>query len=201
MDSYSARANTIFCTFATVLGTAAFCNHMSSKLPNMQATPVATVKLNTVHDLTVNTYLGMDQSMFSFDYEHDLSTEFHWNMNMLFMYLVASYNDTSNVRNEVTIWDAIVADPVEAVAKREKMMVEYPLRDQFRELRGRKLDLQLRYRTMPITGVMGHKIVASSIFEVPKEYFRDESASESEPKKRRRQRDQKKKQVRFNDDE
>lgn len=32
---------------------------------------------------------------------HNLSTEFHWNMNQLFLYVVATYNDTtSNMRNE-----------------------------------------------------------------------------------------------------
>ena len=51
-------------------------------------------------DLTFNNNLNMDQGMLSFNLEHDLSSEFNWNMNQLFVYMVASYNNTSNKRNE-----------------------------------------------------------------------------------------------------
>eukprot|EP00446_Apocalathium_sp_SHHI-4_P004983 CAMPEP_0177184778 /NCGR_PEP_ID=MMETSP0367-20130122/17743_1 /TAXON_ID=447022 ORGANISM="Scrippsiella hangoei-like, Strain SHHI-4" /NCGR_SAMPLE_ID=MMETSP0367 /ASSEMBLY_ACC=CAM_ASM_000362 /LENGTH=193 /DNA_ID=CAMNT_0018631925 /DNA_START=161 /DNA_END=739 /DNA_ORIENTATION=- len=147
-------------------------NHATSYLPNFQATPTAQVGLNKVHDLTVNTYLNMDQCTLSFDLSHDLSTEFHWNTNQLFVYLVASYNETSNKRNEVTIWDNIITKKADAKFS-GKLLVEYPLRDQHRELRGKDVRLHLRYRTMPIIGRMYEKEVAVGDFKVGKEYFRD----------------------------
>mmetsp|Transcript_26316 Transcript_26316/g.59900 ORF Transcript_26316/g.59900 Transcript_26316/m.59900 type:complete len:189 (-) Transcript_26316:191-757(-) len=173
MDSHSARANTIFCSFVTVLGTMAVLNHMTAYMPRFQATPTGKISLNKVHDLTVNTFLNMDQCMFSFNMSHDLTTEFNWNMNQLFVYLVASYNETSNKRNEVTIWDRIVTNEEEAKLASNNLMVEYPLRDQYKELRGRDIRLHLRYRTMPITGIMYTKEVGVARFQQKNDYFRD----------------------------
>merc|ERR1712083_683390 len=112
-------------------------NHVTVvALPQFTPDPLAKVALNKIHDLTVNTYLQMDQCMLSFNVSHDLSSEFNWNMNQLFVYLVASYNDTSNKHNEVILWDRIVRDPEQALFKKKTQMVKYQLRDQYQELRG-----------------------------------------------------------------
>lgn len=187
MDSYSARANTIFCSFVTVLGTMAVLNHLTTWLPSFATTSTGSVHLNKVHDLTINTFLNMDQSVLSFDASHDLTSEFNWNMNQLFVYLVASYNSTSNRRNEVTLWDRIVTNKDEAVSAGKQLMIEYPLRDQGRELRGQDIRLDLRYRTMPITGLMYPKQLGSSVFKANNEYFRDgtiPALPDRQPKKR-----------------
>ncbi|CAE7716148.1 Arxes2 [Symbiodinium pilosum] len=106
MDSYSARGNSIFCTFVTVLGTTAVLNHLSTFLPMKQfdVRTSGTVHLNKIHDLIPNSHHACDQSVLSFNVSHQLSSEFHWNMNQLFVYLVATYNDTaSNMRNEALL--------------------------------------------------------------------------------------------------
>merc|ERR1719329_964646 len=154
MDSYSARGQHHFLYFRDCLGTMAVLNHLTTFLPQFKTSETASVSLNKVHDMTVNTYLGMDQAMLSFDIDHDLSSDFHWNMNQLFVYLVASYNDTSNKRNEVTVWDRIVQSEKQAKLSSKDLMVEYPLRDMYRELKGKDARLHLRYRTMPIVGLM-----------------------------------------------
>uniref|UniRef100_A0A7S0A8Z6 Signal peptidase complex subunit 3 n=1 Tax=Pyrodinium bahamense TaxID=73915 RepID=A0A7S0A8Z6_9DINO len=173
MDSHSARANTIFCTFVTVLGTTAVLNHATAYLPEFAATPTGSVGLNKVHDLTVNTFLNMDQCTLSFNVSHNLTSEFNWNMNQLFVYLVATYNDTTNRRNEVTLWDRIATSREEALLSAKQLMIEYPMRDQYKELRGRDVRLHVRYRTMPITGIMYEKEVGSAKFRQNSEYFRD----------------------------
>merc|ERR1719203_2545525 len=103
-------------------------NHLTTHLPAFATNPSGTVGLHKVHDLTVNTYLNMDQSTLSFDLNHDLTSEFNWNMNQLFVYMVASYNSSSNVRNEVTLWDRIVSNEEEAMLAARQLMVEYPMR-------------------------------------------------------------------------
>eukprot|EP00434_Breviolum_minutum_P022254 symbB.v1.2.019639.t1/scaffold1617.1/size109270/3 len=169
MDTYSSRANTIFCTFCTVLGTTAVLNHLSTFLP-MDQFDVHTsgaLQLNKVHDLVPNSHFNSDQSVLSFHLNHNLAEEFHWNMNQLFLYVVATYNDTeSNKRNEVTIYDKIIRSPEAAKFKQKNVMIEYPLRDQVRELRDRKVRLHARYRTMPIVGLMHEKEVASVDIQV-----------------------------------
>merc|ERR1719213_778569 len=106
-------------------------------------------------------------------------------MNQLFVYLVASYEDTSNVRNEVTLWDSVVVGVEEAKFSARQLMVEYPLRDQYRELRGRNISLHLKYRTMPITGIMYMKEAATSSFMQAKEYYRDEHKVEKEKRRKK----------------
>jgi len=175
MDTYSARGNTIFCTFVTVMGTMAGLNYGTSYLPSFKPVTTGSINVAKVHDLTLNTYLNMDQSILSFNLNHDLTKEFHWNMNQLFVYLVAEYNSTSNVRNQVTVWDRIVSNADEAALAAKQLMIEYPMRDQYRELRGRDIKLIVRYRTMPIVGAMYDKVLTSTDFKSPDDYFRDAS--------------------------
>mmetsp|Transcript_16707 Transcript_16707/g.37649 ORF Transcript_16707/g.37649 Transcript_16707/m.37649 type:complete len:184 (-) Transcript_16707:64-615(-) len=183
MDSHSARGNTIFCTFVTVLGTMGTLNHLTTFLPRFATSSTGGIKLNKVHDLTVNTYVEMDQSTMSFDINHDLTSEFNWNMNQLFVYVVASYNSTANRRNEVTVWDRIVTNREEAKLSAKQLMIKYPMRDQYKELRGADVDLEVRYRTMPIIGVMHTKELPPTRFTLPKEYFRDPNAAPSGKRK------------------
>mmetsp|Transcript_12438 Transcript_12438/g.34257 ORF Transcript_12438/g.34257 Transcript_12438/m.34257 type:complete len:181 (-) Transcript_12438:83-625(-) len=172
MESYSSRANTLFCTFLTVLGTAAFAGHFTTYLPMFEPHIEARIELDEVVDLTVNKVLNMDQCMLKFNLRHNLTEEFNWNMNQLFLYVVATYNDTANVRNEVTIWDNIIVSEDQGFYDKKGLMVEYPLRDQYKELRGRDIRLEVRYRTMPITGVMYEKRVAHGDFTNIPEYSR-----------------------------
>eukprot|EP00927_Polykrikos_kofoidii_P025061 TRINITY_DN225_c0_g1_i1.p1 TRINITY_DN225_c0_g1~~TRINITY_DN225_c0_g1_i1.p1 ORF type:complete len:207 (-),score=18.24 TRINITY_DN225_c0_g1_i1:101-661(-) len=183
MDSYSSRANSMFCTFATVLGTASVASHLSTFLPQFQASPSATISDPKVHDLTVNSYYNMDQSTLTFNLDMNLTSEFNWNMNQLFVYMVATYNDTSNMRNEVTVWDKIIGkhDPAH-FAPETPLVIKYPLRDQYRELRGKDVRLHLRYRTMPLTGLMYQKEVSVADFQLPGEYFRQEDPSKKKRK-------------------
>jgi len=194
MDSYSTRGNSIFCTFVTVLGTCAVMNHLTTWLPmeRFETKPEASIALNKVYQLTYNTHYEQEESVFSFDLKYDLSTEFHWNMNQIFLYVVCTYNDTrSNQRNEVTVWDKIITKKEDATFNHKNVAVEYPLRDQKKDLKSTKIRLHLRYRTMPITGVMYEKEVARGDFQLPAEYFRDASAQsrEEDMKKARKKAD------------
>merc|ERR1719261_431313 len=126
MESYAARGNTIFATFFTCLGFFAFLNHATSWFYNPR--PMVDLKVHKVHDMTINSYLDADQCSISMDLDHDLSSEFHWNMNQLFVYITATYETSSNRRNEVTIYDTIVTNSREAVGKVTDAMNEYPMR-------------------------------------------------------------------------
>lgn len=173
MESYSTRANSIFVCFITVLGTMAVINHLTTYLPEFKASPTSTLAVEKVHDLNLNSHFQMDQSTLSFNLQYNFTSEFHWNMNQLFVYVVASYNHTTNVRNEVILWDDIIRNKEDAFLETTQFMVEYPLRDQYKELKGRDVRLHLRYRTMPITGIIYEKEVTVADFNLPNEYFRE----------------------------
>lgn len=172
-------------------------NHLSTFLPMKQfdVQTSGTVKMHKIHDLIPNSHHACDQSVLSFNISHQLASEFHWNMNQLFVYLVATYNDTaSNMRNEVTLWDRIVRSTDAASFKQRSVKIEYPLKDQHKELRSHKVRLHLRYRTMPVVGLMHEKEVAVDNFQMPGEYFRDgtqEAREEAVKKEKRKAREMK----------
>jgi len=134
----------------------------------------ASIEMSKIHDMTINAYMDSDQSNVSFDLEADFRELFHWNMNQLFVYVTASFETEKNKRNEVTIWDQIIQDKDEAVLSLKNVTNEYPIRDQYRSLRGRNIELIVNYRTMPITGLMHTHEAARSVFVSPNNYFRQD---------------------------
>merc|ERR1711964_561641 len=105
--------------------------------------------------------------------EYDLGEEFHWNMKLLFLYVVAEYETPKNEMNTVTIWDTAVKRGRKQAFSYKKAMNELPLRDQHRLLRDRNVTLFLKYRTVPITGWLHTKELGRETFRAPDAYFRD----------------------------
>ena len=107
------RFSTIFYTFVSAMGLAASLCHVTSYFfyPNINAN----IEFLKIHDFTLNNYLQMDQANLSFKLDLDLSEEFHWNQNQLFVYALVQYESDSNKLNEVVIWDEIVRSKEEAV--------------------------------------------------------------------------------------
>jgi len=173
MESYVNRFTTIFYTFVSAFGTAGVLCHLTSYMYSPNVT--ATVKMSKLHDFTLNNYLGMDQANLSIDAELDLREEFHWNQNQLFLYILARYESESNVRNEVIIWDEIVRSKKEAKISLKGLKNKYPLRDQFRQLKNKKIQLIVRYRRMPTIGLLDINELEpkkEAEFEMPEKYFR-----------------------------
>eukprot|EP00386_Alphamonas_edax_P009328 GDKI01030711.1.p1 GENE.GDKI01030711.1~~GDKI01030711.1.p1 ORF type:complete len:193 (+),score=44.99 GDKI01030711.1:57-581(+) len=171
MESYGTRANIIFCNFVTCLGVFAALNACSINVLTKQQ-PTGSIKMNEVLELSANTYFNADQMHLTFDLDADFNPVMNWNTNQLFLYVTASYMTTANKRNEVTVWDYILKDQANARMKLRKERNEYPLRDQFKQLRGRNVTLSLKYRYMPIVGFMTEHVVATSSFRIPDKYFK-----------------------------
>ncbi|CAD7937505.1 unnamed protein product [Amoebophrya sp. A25] len=183
MDSYVNRVATVFYTWLTAFGLAACFCHCSSYV----FSPVVDVQIANVwvQDFTYNNYLGQEQASLAFDMDADLTNEFNWNLKQLFVYLVVTYESESNQMNEVIIWDDIIRDKDSATLKFRKESAKYPLRDQHRDLKGTKASLVLRYRRMPIIGVMGEVENEQSrrAFKMPERYFRSQKPVKSHHEK------------------
>ena len=70
--------------------------------------------------------------------------------------------------------EQIIQDVDQAQISLKNVTNEYPIRDQYRSLRDRNVTLILKYRSMPITGIMHTHEAASSVFHSPNNYFRQE---------------------------
>ena len=69
----------------------------------------------------------------------DLRSVFNGNVEQLFVIVLAEYTSTSNIRNQVVLWDSIIT-------KRKKVRLK------FNELRDAEVDLELMWDIMPLTG-------------------------------------------------
>ncbi|KAF4705382.1 Signal peptidase complex subunit 3 [Perkinsus olseni] len=203
MESYTSRANTIFCTYCSVLCFLGLLCHFTSYI---DPAPIVsgTVALAGVQDMVLNGFLRADQANLQLNIDADLRQEMrHWSMNQLFVYITADYVTDSAVRNSVTIWDDIVRSEEEALIHLEGVTNEYPLRDVTKgTLRDNNITLTLHYQTMPIIGQMRqasldlgcphlaivalqHSLPPSESYRLPSEYIKGKSSGSERPKKRR----------------
>ena len=173
MDSNYTRAHQVFMTFIWVLIGVATLNHATSYL--LARNPTGSIALTAVKDLTENRSLRADQANLAFTWSADFSSEFNWNSNQLFVYIVAEYETEKKQRNQVTIYDTIIKSADEAVIN-QTVTNEYPLRDQFKgQLFGTQVKLVVHYMRMPLYGFMEKKILCESeAFTLPDEYKRAE---------------------------
>ncbi|CAD7947238.1 unnamed protein product [Amoebophrya sp. A120] len=172
MDSYVNRLTTIFYTFVTAFGFASILNHFSAYVC-FYPKPTGIISNIVLHDFTVNSFLGQEQANLSFDFEADLTSEFHWNQKQLFLYVLVKYETETSHLNEVIIWDEILRDKEEAKFSLQGLEAKYPLRDQFKELKKKQAKLVVRYRRMPIIGMMDESdFIESEPLEMPDRYFR-----------------------------
>ena len=72
----------------------------------------------------------------------------------------------------VTIWDQPLKSLTKSSVALSSVMNEYPIRDQFKLLKGRNVTLHFRYRTVPITGWLFTKELSPGEVTAPAKYFR-----------------------------
>ena len=173
MDSNYTRANQVFVTFMWVLFTTVTLSHISTYVL-FNPTPTATIAIEGLRDLTENKAFKSDQANLLIRFGADFTSEFNWNANQLYVFIVAEYETSKKGRNEVVLYDLIIRNVSEALIPESVMVNEYPLRDQFRNtLLGNKVILKVWYQRMPLYGLMNKVLLAESQpFTLPKEYVR-----------------------------
>ena len=112
------------------------------------------LELNTLR--SVKSHGGVDRALLSFNLHADMNPALHWNIKQLFLYVVASYKTKTNSKNEIVLWDSIIEaiNPDDWAIEADNMFVKYALVDQGNELRGKDIELQLRWDHMPLTGLL-----------------------------------------------
>jgi len=116
----------------------------------------------TVHSVTLEREYRdrVDYARVTLDIAADLSPLFHWHTKHVFFAVVAEYTSPSPsspgalVRNEITLWDRVLASAADAkfVAKGEH--VEYPLVDVGTSLRGANVTIVPIWRPVSTTGLL-----------------------------------------------
>ena len=173
MDSYSSRTSSIFTTFTTVLFTFATLNHLTYYIH--PTSPTGSVQISSASNLVFSEYkhYNADQVKFDIDLSVDLRSEYSWNVNQLYLFVVASYETSKNKRNEIVVFDKILRDIKDFKVNLKQQKVKYLLRDEFKNtLGGKKVTLSVKYQVMPVFGIMWTKEVpkASTELIIPKDY-------------------------------
>ncbi len=172
MDSYSNRASSLFTTFTTVLFTVAVLNHLTSYVCSPTPTGRITMSDHGILEYSEFKQFKADQIKFDFDMTLDLTSEYNWNVNQIYVFVVASYETSRNSKNEVVIYDRIIKEFNEYKLYMRLIRTKYSLRDEFKGLLGgKKVTLSIRYQVMPIFGVLSIKeLPAVGEFMVPHAY-------------------------------
>merc|ERR1711862_582296 len=133
----------------SVLAAISMTGHSSRNKPVVER-----LELNTLRSL--KSHGGVDRALLSFDIHANMNPALHWNIKQLFLYVVASYKTSSNSKNEIVLWDSIIEaiNPDDWAIEADNMFVKYALVDQGNELRGKDIELQLRWDHMPLTGLL-----------------------------------------------
>lgn len=106
----------------------------------------------------------------SIEFRIDLRSVFNWNTKQLFVFVVAEYETSSNVVNQVVIWDKIVQKRKQAKLKVKNQRTDYFLADQYDELRNTNIKLKLMWDIMPTCGRIFIHEKAGGHFQMPTVY-------------------------------
>jgi signal peptidase complex subunit 3 len=114
--------------------------------------------------------LGWEDVYLSLNIDANLSLLSNWNLKQVYLYVEAIY-DEGEKRNRAILWDTIIKKsdihkPIQLVKER----IEYHLRDVYKNLRGRNVELVLKYEYMPIVGQMSLHSIDSTQLTLPNSY-------------------------------
>ncbi|KAI8896452.1 signal peptidase 22kDa subunit [Globomyces pollinis-pini] len=90
----------------------------------------------------------------TFDLDADLSSLFHYNTKMLFVSILAEFENKEYKFNQACIWDDVIMDVEDSIFKLRKKKAEYMIHDLADSLAGSTANLTLQYQIIPWVGMM-----------------------------------------------
>ncbi|KAJ1612646.1 putative signal peptidase subunit [Cryptosporidium canis] len=155
MDSVISRINIIFCSFIVSLACCAAGNFASSFI--YRGAPIGNVELHSILDLGISPYLRNDQANIALNIDVELSKYVNWNTNQVFAFVYTSY-ENSRKQNFVTVWDDIFSRNTNRTSYSTKGIInKYPIRDFGRNLRNKKMVLNIAFCYMPVVGSIKYR--------------------------------------------
>eukprot|EP00299_Pterocystis_sp_00344_P004732 c16004_g1_i1.p1 GENE.c16004_g1_i1~~c16004_g1_i1.p1 ORF type:complete len:182 (+),score=26.89 c16004_g1_i1:47-547(+) len=166
MHSPLQRLNQVFMFSVTLFACQGFVANILALLE--PENPEVAVSFRNIN--LVRSKFNTDQANIEFDLSADLSTVFNWNTKQLFIMVVAEYQTTQNVRNEVVVWDHIIPSKEDAKFTRTGLKPEYHLRDLGFGLRSNNVTLLLKWNYMPNSGLLTYNSLGKDIRTFPESY-------------------------------
>ncbi|KAI6190460.1 Signal peptidase complex subunit 3 [Aphelenchoides bicaudatus] len=158
MHSLLSRANNISAFLFTVLGAATFAVFLQTYFLNYSV-PVD-ISVSNVRIKQVNDYAAergrSDWATLYFNLHADLSPVYNWNVKMLYVYLVAKYQTSDRVLNEITLWDKYYKRFENTIINEENKTPTpvLPFANDGTDLHGKNVTFVLRWTVVPNAGYM-----------------------------------------------
>lgn len=173
MHSITTRAYSIVSQAGTVLLACAVLSAVTA--PLLFDTTAATASAGaTVHAVTSEREFRdrVDFARVTLDIDADLGALFNWHTQHVFLYVVAEYA-AGGRRNEVTLWDRVLASPSEARFSLRGERPEYPLVDAEGApgaLLGANVTIVPKWNVVTITGLLPTARGTPSVVQIPARY-------------------------------
>ncbi|PRP82881.1 microsomal signal peptidase subunit [Planoprotostelium fungivorum] len=142
MNTVSNRLNAIFGYGSAVLFIVLVTNGISSFF--IPVNPRVDLKLGSIQQ--TGTFAHNDVAAITFDLDADLSSLFHWNTKMLFVWVTASYSTPDRPINQVTKEESII--------NLQHQTREYDLIDKGKGMLGQQVNLTFSWNRIPVTGLL-----------------------------------------------
>eukprot|EP00020_Sapocribrum_chincoteaguense_P001429 CAMPEP_0170747852 /NCGR_PEP_ID=MMETSP0437-20130122/9542_1 /TAXON_ID=0 /ORGANISM="Sexangularia sp." /LENGTH=183 /DNA_ID=CAMNT_0011086655 /DNA_START=84 /DNA_END=635 /DNA_ORIENTATION=+ len=164
------RANAIGCFALMLIFLCALAN--SATRPLLHGSPSISLSFGRLEKLQRHFSSQDDVAIVTFNANVDLRPAWHWNTNIIFVYLVAEYTSNKNIKNQLVLYDRIVRSEDEATFRLDNAYAEYPLVDQGLHLRTANITFSMHWDIVPITGpLLRERSVVDVVQQFPSEYL------------------------------
>lgn len=170
MHAIGPRVNVFFTHLMTMLFILVSIGSSMSYLQLKASQPDVTVGISELSFLRKLYKERCDQAYVKFELLADFSKMWSWNINHMYVYVVAEYESPTHPRNEVVVWDAIVSHRNQSVIHRKGQYNKYSLKDHGYGLRGAEVTLKFKYNILPYMGPLFYGESGQTTFTVPSNY-------------------------------
>ena len=179
MNNVLVRSNTIFAFTLSILAALTLICAISTAFKSYGDT--FDVKLSSVKRLdkrVPNFSTGRelnDLGFITFNLEADFTKTFDWNTKQLFLYLTAHYKTSSNINNQVILWDHIMLRGDDPKISLKDHNTKYYFWDDGSGLQGNSnITLTLSMNIIPNSGLLPFATSSyTHTFTFPNKYFND----------------------------
>jgi len=174
MNNSTSRANVILANTLSVL--AALTGVLFITTIYLPVEPKFSIKVNEVQLRNAPDHMSgkrdhLDLALLNYDIKVDMSESFHWNVKMIFLYLVSEYTNQDNKVNQVVLWDKIVMRGDNPIVDLKNMRTKYFFFDDGNHLRGENVTLTLHWNVVPNAGLLPNTAGGNVVSQVlPAEY-------------------------------
>ncbi|CDF77548.1 unnamed protein product [Chondrus crispus] len=170
MHALGPRINVFFTHLMTMLLVLVAIASSFSYYQLSSASPTVDLRISQLSFLRTISRERCDQAYLKFDLTADFQRMWTWNINHMYVYLVAEYVTDSHQRNEVVVWDTILSGKKQGKIERRGQNNKYSLKDHGYGLRGKEVLVKLKYNILPYMGPLFYGEQGQNSFLVPQNY-------------------------------